>query len=116
MATVVKKILSGSTNGKPVPVVATATLGTTIHTAVAGTSSWDEIWLWAYNSDSVARTLTFEFGGTGVGNDFVYSLPPSTNGLILVVPGLVLQNSLVLTAFASAASVVNLQGYVNNIT
>jgi hypothetical protein len=38
MATAVKRILSGSTNGKPIKVVATSTAGTTIHTAVAGTT------------------------------------------------------------------------------
>ena len=43
MATFTKTLLSGSTNGKAILVAATATPGTTIHTAVAGTSSLDEM-------------------------------------------------------------------------
>ena len=37
MATFTKKKLSGSTDGKPIAVAATATPGTLIHTAVTGT-------------------------------------------------------------------------------
>lgn len=115
-AVAVKKLLSASTNGTPILIAATGTLGTTVHTAVSGTTSWDEIWLWAYNSDTTARTLTIEFGATGAGGDFVYTLPVSTNGLVLVVPGLALNNAKVLTAFASVTNVVNVVGYVNNVT
>ena len=43
MATYSKVKLSESTSGKNVKVVATATAGTTIHTAVAGASDLDEI-------------------------------------------------------------------------
>ncbi len=39
MATYSKVLLSGSTNGKQIKVAATATPGTTIHTAVTGTTS-----------------------------------------------------------------------------
>ena len=38
-ANALKSPLSGSTNGMPIKVVATATLGTTIHTAVSGTTA-----------------------------------------------------------------------------
>src|SRR5512139_1683053 len=71
MATAVKRKLSGSTDGRGIKVVATASAGTTIHTAVAGTTAgtFDEIWLYAYNSDSVARLLTIEFGGTTAPDD-----------------------------------------------
>lgn len=43
-----KTKLSGATNGKQIKVVATATPGTTIHTAVAGTATWDEVWICAF--------------------------------------------------------------------
>lgn len=107
-------ILSGSTNGRNIKVVAT-TPGTTLHTAVAGTTSLDEIYLFAVNTDTVARTLTVEFGGTTSPNDkIVVSLEPNT-GLVLVVPGLLLQNGLVVRAFASAANVIMINGYVHRI-
>ena len=45
MAALTPVIPSGSTNGRPVLVVATATLGTTLHTAVTGTTDMDEIYV-----------------------------------------------------------------------
>ena len=117
MATTLNKsLLSGSTNGKPIKVVATGTLGTTIHTAVSGTSSMDEIWLWAFNSSASDVTLTIEYGGATVPDQNIVLTVPSKNGLSLVVPGLLLQNALVVTAFASSANVVTLSGFVNNLT
>ena len=107
MATAVKRKLSGSTDGMPIKVVATATAGTTIHTCPAGTTdgSYDEIWLYAYNGDTVARTLTIEYGGATVPDqNIIISLAPKA-GLSLIVPGLLLQNALVVKAFASAANV-----------
>jgi hypothetical protein len=117
MATVTKVVLSGSTNGKPIKVVATGTTGTTIHTAssVTGTVGMDEVWLWAYNSDTVDRALTVEFGGTTAPDQNIVVTIPFKAGLVLVVPGLILQNSLIITAFAAAANVVTLSGFVNRI-
>ena len=115
MATFTKNDLSASTNGRGVLVVATATTGTTIHTAVAGTSAFDEIWLYAMNTDSVDRTLTIEFGGVTAPNDLIEQTITTEGGLILVCPGLVLQNSLVVTAFAESANVVTIHGFVNEI-
>jgi hypothetical protein len=118
MAVVVKRKLSGSTNGKPILVVQTATAGTTIHTAVAGTTAgtFDEIWLWAYNGHSAAVTLTVEFGGATVPDQNIIVALASKSGLQLIVPGLILQNEMVVKAFASVANVITISGFVNNIT
>jgi hypothetical protein len=118
MAVVVKRKLSGSTNGKPIKVVETATAGTTIHTAVAGTTAgtFDEIWLWAYNGHSAAVTLTVEFGGATVPDQNIIVALASKSGLQLIVPGLILQNEMVVKAFASVANVITISGFVNNIT
>lgn len=110
-----KKLLSGSTNGKMIKVAATATLGTTIHTAVAGASSMDEVWLYAVNSDTSARKLTIEFGGATSPDCLIEMTIPAESGLVCVVPGMLLQNSLVITAFAAAANVVMIGGFVNGI-
>jgi len=116
MATFAKSKLSGSTDGKGILVVATATPGTAIHTAVTGTGddNFDELWLWAVNTDTSARKLTLELGGTTVGFLDEVSLGPE-EGLILVCPGIILQNAAAVAAFASVASVVNLHGFVNKI-
>jgi len=116
MATYSKTLLSGSTDGRGIKVVATASVGTTIHTAVSGTSDFDEIWLWAVNSDTTARKLTIEFGSTSSPDDLIEQTIPAESGLMLLIPGLVLQNSTVVTAFCESADVVMLHGYVNRIT
>jgi hypothetical protein len=113
-----KRKLTGSTNGRGVKVAATATTGTTIHTAVSGTTAgtYDEIWLWAYNGDTASITLTIEFGGTSVPDDNIVVTLASKSGLVPIVPGFILQNSCVVTAFASTANKIVLYGFVNAIT
>lgn len=118
MAIAVKRKLSGSTDGMPIKVVATATAGTTIHTAVAGTTAgtFDEIWLYAYNGHTSAVTLTIEYGGATVPDQNIIVTLASKSGLSLIVPGLILQNGLVVKAFASTANVITISGWVNAIT
>lgn len=118
MAIALKRKLSGSTDGRGIKVAATASPGTTIHTAVAGTTAgtFDEVWIYAYNSDAVSRLLTIEWGGTTSPDDNIKVTLQAQSGLILVVPGLVLQNATVVKAFAAAANVVVITGFVNTIT
>ena len=118
MATFRKRKLTGSTDGKPIKVVATATAGTTIHTAVAGTTAgtFDEIWLWAYNGHTGDVQLTIEFGGATVPDQNIVLTIPTKVGLYPVVPRLILQNAMVVKAFASVANVITLSGFVNYIT
>jgi hypothetical protein len=114
MATFSKLVLSGSTDGRMVLVAATATLGTTIHTAHA--TDQDEIWLWAVNADAVDRKLIIEFGGAMAPGDIIEFTVPAEDGLYQLVPGLILTNSLVCTAFCESTNVVSIGGYVNRIT
>lgn len=118
MATAVKRKLSGSTDGRGVKVVATASAGTTIHTAVSGTTAgtFDEIWLFGYNGDSGSVTLTIQFGGTSTPDDDMIITLGSKTGLQLLVPGLILQNATIVKAYASVANVIILSGFVNAIT
>lgn len=118
MATFVKRKLSGSTDGRGIKVVQTATAGTTIHTAVAGTTAgtFDEIWLYAYNSSASSVVLTIEFGGTTAPDDNIVLTLASKSGLQLISPGLILQNGTVVKAFASEANVIIISGFVNSIT
>lgn len=118
MSQAVKRKLSGSTDGMPIKVVATATAGTTIHTAVAGTTAgtFDEVWLYAYNGHTADVVLTIEYGGATVPDQNIVVSIPTKSGLQLVVPGLILQNTLVVKAFAGTANVITLSGFVNAIT
>lgn len=118
MATFSRRLLSGSTNGRVIPVAATATPGTTIHTAVSGTSDIDEIYLWAANVTGSAATLTVEYGGvTDPGDHLVKAYSIAANSLpVLIADGLPLQNGLVVRAFSGTGSALNISGYVNRIT
>ena len=117
MATFTKQLLSGSTNGKAIKVVATATAGTTIHTAVAGTSAIDEIWLYAHNTSSATVKLTLEWGeATAPDGNVEINIGAEGTGMVLVAPGIPLQNGLIVKAFANTANVINIFGYVNRIS
>lgn len=113
MATYTKEFLSGSSNGRGIKVVATASAGTTIHTAHA--TDKDEIWLFAYNSDTTARLLTIQFGGTTSVDDDIKISIPAQSGLLLVVPGLPLSGAVVVRAYAATANVIVITGFVNRI-
>jgi hypothetical protein len=120
MPTFTKTLLSGSTQGKPIKVVATATLGTTIHATGTSSANIDEVWLYAYNSSTGPVALTVEFGGASVPDQNIKIDVPPTSGLTLVVPGLVLTGTgaaaNTVTAFAGTANVVTVSGYVNRIS
>jgi hypothetical protein len=115
MATYAKQFLSGSTNGRLIKVIATTSPGTTIHTSVAGTSDIDEVWLWATNTSTSNVKLTLEYGGTTSPDDLIEVTILPKSGLTLIVQGLVLQNSLIIKAFAASANVINIGGYVNRV-
>lgn len=112
-----KLLLSGSTNGRVVPVAATATPGTLLHTAVAGSTAFDELYLWVSNATGSAATLTIEFGGVGDPSDHLvksYSIP-ANSGPIAIATGQTLNNSLVCRAFSGTANALNISGYVLRI-
>ena len=115
MTTFTKNKLSGSTNGRNIKIVATATAGTTIHTGVTGTTDFDEIYIFATNTDIVTRTLTIEYGGTTAPDDLIEIDLEPQKGAYLVIPGWLLNNATLVRGFASAADVVVVNGYINEI-
>lgn len=119
MATFTKVPLSGATTGVPILVAATASVGTTIHATGTSATTFDEIWLYAYNSSTAPVVLTFQYGGTSTPlNDIKVTLP-AQSGLTLVVPGLILSGTgaaaLTVAAYAGTTNVVTVSGYVNRI-
>jgi len=119
MATFTKKKLSGSTDGLAIKVTGTGTGSTvTVHTAVAGTTAgvFDEIWLYANNTSTSAVKLTLEWGTATAADGNIELTIAAEAGLVLVVPGLILQNAKVVKAFAGTADVILLTGFVNQIS
>ena len=120
MATFSKVLLSGSTEGKGIKVVQTASTGTTIHATGTSAEIVDELWLYAYNSHSSSVVLTLQFGGTSSPDNDIKLTVPNGTGLTLVVPGLVLTGTgsaeNTVFAFAGTANEIMISGYVNRIS
>ena len=114
MATYTKHILSGSTDGKGILITSGSTPGTEIHTADA--TALDEIWIYGVNSGSSDVNLTIEWGQADAPVGNIEQTLPGEEGLILIIPGLLLTNSLVVKAFAATTSVIMVHGFVNRIT
>lgn len=117
MATYSRQHLSGSTQGKPIIVAAIATPGTTIHTAIAGTVGFDEVYLWVANLHTSAVALTLEWGGVTDPDHLLCKAVsiPANSGPIPIAVGQVLHNALVVKAFADVANKLSITGYVNRI-
>ena len=118
MATYSKIVLSGSTDGQGILVTATASAGTTIHTASATATTYDEIWLYAVNTSASNVKLTIEWGTTTAPNGNIELTVLPEAGLVTIIPGLVLKGNatpLVVRAFAATGSVIAVHGFVNRI-
>lgn len=117
MATFSRVLLSGSTSGAPIPVAATATPGTLLHTAVTGATSFDEVYLWASNVTNATATLTIEWGGVAdPGSHITKALDiPAKSGPTLIVAGESINGGLAIRAFSGTASAINITGHVNRI-
>lgn len=105
--------------GLAILVAATATAGTAIHTASTTTTTIDEVWLYAQNTSTSAVKLTIEWGETTAPNGHIELTIAAEAGLVLVVPGLLLQGNAtarVVRAFAGTANVITIHGFVNRIT
>lgn len=116
MATYTKTLLSGSTNGKGILIAQTATAGDLIHTGVTGTSSFDEVYLYAYNGHTASVVLTIEWGEATVPNGNIVITIPNKAGRLMVVDGRLINNGLVIRAFAATTNVIVIDGFVNQIT
>ncbi len=117
MATRTKRFFSESTNGQGIEVTASSSPGTLIHTAVSGTTSFDEIWLYVNNvadPSSGDGFLVIEWGAASP--SAVDLRMPGEAGLILVIPGLVLNNSGTIRVYEALPPALRIFGYVNRIT
>jgi hypothetical protein len=103
---------------------ASPTVGTFIHNNTG--AGLDEVWLYANNLSNAATQLTLQYGIAQTGaSPFISGQQiitiPAQSGLTLITPGLILSNSTssvnnsAIYAYASAANVIALSGYVNRI-
>ena len=113
--------LSGSTGGRPIKVVETATPGTLIHATGAETNVLDEVTLYACNTTATDRALTLEIGGVTDPDDRMIVTVPAQAGWVPILvahrlrgDGAAARN---IRAFcAAAANAINVIGDLNRIT
>ena len=115
MATFTKILLSGSANGRGIPITATSSPGDTVHTSVSGTSDLDEIWIYTVNQSGSGAVIVIEFGGTDPSDDITVNMHNNV-GMQLVIPGMLLNNSTVVSVYTSVGTGIIIQGFVNRIT
>lgn len=108
-------IPSGSTNGRPIALAATATPGTLLHTATSTAGQVDEVYVWLANIDTETRQVTLEVGGTGTSDQWIVSIDAKAGGA-LVLPGIRFNGGVAIRAFADSANKVNATVIVNRIT
>lgn len=114
--TFTKLPLSGSVDGKRILITATVSgSATPIHTATNAASTTDEIWLYAYNEATSSLTLSLLWGGTTEPDDVIRASIPSQTGRVLLIDGALIQNGLLIGAYASFASSISVDGFVNRI-
>jgi len=113
MATYSKEKLTGASHGLNNKIAATSSAGDTVHTSHG--TALDEIWLYACNTSASDVKLTVEWGATSDDERLTEVTIGAEAGWVLVIPGLLLTNSLVVKAFAATTNVVNVNGYVNRI-
>lgn len=117
MAVYSRQLLSGSSSGQPIPVAATGTPGTLLHTAVAGANAFDEVYLWAANVTALPATLTIEWGGVAdPGSHLVkaYSIAANSPPMPIAV-GQCVNGGVPVRAFSGTAGAINVTGFVNRI-
>lgn len=110
--TYTKEFLSGSTNGRPIAVTATTSVGANaVHAAHA--TNKDEIWLWATNNSASAVDVTVGLGGVAAGDLLTVSVPAKTT--VQLLPGTPVSGGLTTAVYAGTTAVVNVFGFVNRI-
>lgn len=119
MATYAKYILSGSSGGGPVSILATGLVGTTVHTAPTGTTGMDEVWVWLNNSATTDRYIVTTIGTGSTASDqkpISSFIVPALDGGYQVVPGIPINNGNIVRCYATATDgAVAAYGYVNRI-
>jgi len=104
-------LLSGSTNGQPILITATATPGTTIHTAVTGTTQLDVPKLYVMNTHTAAVVVTVEFGNATTTTNTTVTIPADSGKFLIEEDG-GLNGGKVVRAFAATANVISCTGKV----
>ena len=108
---VVRRELTGTSGGAGIKISSTSS-GVEIHThdSTFNQSQFDELHLWAYNSHSVAVTLTLQWAGTTDPDNLIpISLQPGS--YLQIICGQHIGGDLAVNAIAGTANKIMVYGY-----
>lgn len=116
---VVQRILSGSTEGLPIQVSATAASATLIHTGPTATNVWDRLYLYAGNTSTNNVTVLIDWGPST--NQIIDDVPARSGMYPLIQGALLLGRSAGMSATvikmgASSSGVLQIYGHVDRVT
>lgn len=114
MANFSKLLLSASSDGRAIRINSLSAPGTLIHQSQSLTSGFDELWIYGANNSNAEVTTTILFGGPSNSDEIAVDIP-ANGGLYLIVPGLIVNNSVTVNAFASSVDTVSIFGFVNRM-
>lgn len=101
-------ILSGSTNGRPILVSASASPGTTLHTGTSTAGEVDKLYMWASNKSASPVTLKIQWGGTASSDEDWIFIPPEDKTIIC--DGALIKGGLIVRAYATSANQIEITG------
>ena len=121
MAVYSRVILSGSTNGRGIPVTGvTSSSANLLHTAVTGANDFHEVYIYAVNTQTSDSDVWVRFGVTtaqsvtaGVTVTEIRVRITQAGGPVLIVPGWPLNGGNIVEAYATAVNRVVIYGYAN---
>lgn len=117
MATFTKQLLSASTNGRQIYINGSHSgSATTVHTAPAGTTSFDEVYLYATNIATGSVVMGVWWGGTTTPNDMSLIAIPNQAGRVLIADGKLIQSGSVISAWSTVSASILVDGFCNRIT
>ena len=115
--------LSATPDGSPIQITTTGSTNLTgtaaltlqtgqiIHSGVAGTSQYDEVFLYAMNRANSGVYLMLQWGAVTSGASIQTTVPPN-DGPTLVSPGMVINSGSIVRAYSNVANHISVQGYV----
>jgi len=117
MAIYTKLFLSGSSLNTPQILISSATSASAVQLHTNTSGSIDEVYLYAYNDSTSSMVLSVLWGsGATEPKDVVRTTVAPQGGRSLVVDGKLLQNGSTISAYATIANWVTVDGFVNRIT
>lgn len=116
---IVTSYLSGQTNGKNILITATTLVGAqTIHTVASGTTTLEFLTIEACNVNASHATngLWLLMGGTSSPDDLIHIDLSHGDGAVMIQDHRLMQNGVVIKAYADNASGIVVYGYYQRYT